>query len=851
MVFKKLREKSLKGLDSTEAGFEDFSEMSPWKIIVSVLGYLPHTTTNVILFFILSALIGGASIAMAEWVRHLVDFLSEKDDGNIEKGVFSLQVGLVAGGIILAGGTRMTSEFLMSVLNSRSRTLVVRGMRTHAFSKLLRLPAPWLDKRTTGEIISTVGGQADAAVSGIFNYVVSTSRSGVIAVSMMGYMLYWDWLMTSVMIGSIPFLIVIYMVWSKPVRLLSRKAILTKQELTGVITESGSGYKLIKAFQAENWVSDKFRNTARRLASLEFKNAVVQALVPFTTQTATSAAIACMVLIAVMGISPLKTSEFLAFMTSAALLLAAFRELLQRQIGFVPALVAARKVFDMLEAPEEVLAGEDIENFQGHIAVKNLSFGYEGSNKLALKDVSLEVKPKTLNVILGANGSGKSTLVALLTKYYLPDSGTIEFDGKDIAGYHTGALRQLVPVAIQQAQIISGTVAENITFGLENVSRERIEEVARLAAAWDFIKEMKHGLDTKISPHGDLSGGQAQRVTLARILLRDSPVLILDEATSAIDYATDLEICKVLKKISKDRTVIAITHRPSIVSFADKVFVFEKAELAWQGKPSKVGDKDNPMASFFATIARQDDEDEQENLVLESFSDVEAMHLPAPSSYLEETILRGWYRDASWARLIAPLGWAVHMQSSLHRISYKHKWRHAIHLPVPVVVVGNITVGGTGKTPTVIALANHLKERGWSPGIVSRGYKGRGGWYPMYATPHARAWEVGDEAVLLARHSSCPVVVDMDRVRAAASLLNDHNCDIIISDDGLQHYRLARDIEILNVDSQRGFGNGRCLPAGPLRESVSRLHDIDFIVTKDGTMANLPQAFFCHAIRAG
>lgn len=149
---------------------------------------------------------------------------------------------------------------------------------------------------------------------------------------------------------------------------------------------------------------------------------------------------------------------------------------------------------------------------------------------------------------------------------------------------------------------------------------------------------------------------------------------------------------------------------------------------------------------------------------------------------------------------------------------------------VPVIVVGNLTVGGTGKTPLVIAIAKYLQSKGYEPGIVSRGYGGSAR-YPCEVTEHSSSVEVGDEPLLIYRATGCPMIVDPNRSRAVETLLNFYSCDIVISDDGLQHHALNRDIEIVVIDGERRFGNGYCLPAGPLRESVRRLKTVDLVVT--------------------
>ena len=189
-------------------------------------------------------------------------------------------------------------------------------------------------------------------------------------------------------------------------------------------------------------------------------------------------------------------------------------------------------------------------------------------------------------------------------------------------------------------------------------------------------------------------------------------------------------------------------------------------------------------------------------------------------------IHRVWYEDAGTGWLLVPLSTLYWLISGCRRLLYKSGVLRTHYASVPVIVVGNITAGGTGKTPTVIWLARMLSERGFRPGIISRGYGGSQSKSPMRVDADSEAAVVGDEPVLLARRSSVPVAVDADRVRAAAMLVED-GVDIIITDDGLQHYRLGRDYEICVIDGSRGLGNRRLLPAGPLREPAERLADID------------------------
>lgn len=195
-------------------------------------------------------------------------------------------------------------------------------------------------------------------------------------------------------------------------------------------------------------------------------------------------------------------------------------------------------------------------------------------------------------------------------------------------------------------------------------------------------------------------------------------------------------------------------------------------------------------------------------------------------------LLDSWYKDQRSGAWLIPLGFlflnAVRLRQLLYRLGVLKSQR----LPVPVIVVGNISVGGTGKTPLTLYLARLLQENGYKPAIISRGYGGQRGLQRVTADSTVSA--VGDEALLMARHKRCPIAVAPQRVQAGHLLLAETDCNILLTDDGLQHYALQRDIEIAVIDGERRFGNGYCLPAGPLREPISRLQQVDFIIVNGG-----------------
>ncbi len=198
---------------------------------------------------------------------------------------------------------------------------------------------------------------------------------------------------------------------------------------------------------------------------------------------------------------------------------------------------------------------------------------------------------------------------------------------------------------------------------------------------------------------------------------------------------------------------------------------------------------------------------------------------------LIKKIQNSWYNKSGLTTILQPLSWLFCLLVLLRKFLYRIKIIRTTQLNVPVIVVGNITVGGTGKTPLVIELANLLKKQGYRPGVISRGYGGKARTWPQQVRWDGDPVMVGDEAILIARRTRCPMAVGPDRVASAKALLKYTDCNVIISDDGLQHYALGRDVEIAVIDGVRRYGNQKCLPAGPLREPISRLEQVNFKVT--------------------
>ena len=295
-----------------------------------------------------------------------------------------------------------------------------------------------------------------------------------------------------------------------------------------------------------------------------------------------------------------------------------------------------------------------------------------------------------------------------------------------------------------------------------------------------------------------------------------------------MDTESERAIQAGLEAIVSGRTTVVIAHRLSTIEGADKILVLDEGCIVEQGTHLELLE----LGGYYANLYENADQSET---VVDTPSELPESSfnlatVPVRNRLAIQHLVRlpeAWYENAAWLALLAPLSWLFEGIVSFRR----KRQRQALKFrpPVPVLVIGNLTVGGTGKTPLVIELARQFAALGFKPGVISRGYGGSQR-RPGLVTANSDPEVFGDEAVLIATKAACPVVIGADRVAAIQALLKSAQCDVIISDDGLQHYRMHRDAELMVIDGQRGFGNERSLPAGPMREPKSRMSEVDWVI---------------------
>jgi len=522
-------------------------------------------------------------------------------------------------------------------------------------------------------------------------------------------------------------------------------------------------------------------------------------------------------------------------------LFAPMRSLSSVNASIQKGIAAGESIFAFLANDDEVDDGQlPLQRSKGELIFKDVVLRYQDDSQVVLDKVSFSVKPFQTVAIVGRSGSGKSSLVNLIPRLYEHDSGEICLDNHPIENYQLTDLRRQIAYVGQDVRLFNDTIRNNIAYGVSNeLEDDVIIEAAKQAYAWEFVKDLPDGLDTMVGEHGVLlSGGQRQRVAIARALLKDAPILILDEATSALDTESERYIQHAIENLMSNRTTLVIAHRLSTIEHADNILVLDQGQLLEQGNHSQLLAADGIYAKLHAMQFRDTAQVE---------TAAETRKIAATTEVrLQKTDLSNWMDASSQKRqgwwlwsmnpvsiLLMPLALLFYLAASVRRLSYRAGLLRSARLPVTTIVVGNITVGGNGKTPVVIALFQLLKDRGYHPAIVTRGYKSGYEKNIQVLCDGQIDMRVGDEANMISEVCRCPIGVGANRVGAARQILQQHpQVDVLLSDDGLQHYALKRDIDIA-VCRYVAFGNGLLMPAGPLRETRDRLKDFDLVINRD------------------
>lgn len=465
---------------------------------------------------------------------------------------------------------------------------VVKNIREEVFIKFQNLPILFFDTNSKGDIMSRVSNDVENISSGISDTLISLLSGVLTIVATLIIMLILSPILTLCTIITIPLVMVLTKTIAKKTKVLFKNQQVELGKLNGHIEEMIGGINIVKMFNYEDKSINKFKDTNEKLLNISIKAQVYSALLMPMMNVINNIAFALISIVgAILATKNIITVGVIAtFLSYSRSFTRPLNNLANLFNTFQSALAGCERVFEILDSKEEV---KDIEKctvfdkINNNLVFGNVSFGYK-ENEYVLKNINLNIKANTSNAIIGETGCGKTTMVNLITRFYEVNNGSINIDGVNIKDYCRESYRDAFSVVLQDSYLFNETIKENIRYGNLNASDDEIIEACKKVGAHNFITKLNKGYNTVISESGtELSQGQKQLLTIARSILKNPKILILDEATSSVDTKTELKIQETMLDIMKGRTSFVIAHRLSTIRNCDNIIVIQDGKISEMG----------------------------------------------------------------------------------------------------------------------------------------------------------------------------------------------------------------------------------------------------------------------------
>ncbi|SEK17748.1 ATP-binding cassette, subfamily B [Ruminococcus sp. YRD2003] len=547
-----------------------------------------------IAFFVLTVIFAAAgislSLAVPVFIGEAVDCCvgaGKVDFDKLLRIVVKLGISVIASGLF---------QWLMSLCTNRLAFLTVRDIRSDTFAKLQRVPLRYIDRRTKGELTSRVINDIEIVSDGLLQGFTQFF-SGVITI-----------VGTLIFMMTINYKIAVVVVILTPLSFIAASRITKashdsyvqqsklRGEMVGLAEEMAGNQKLVKAFLYSPRAEERFADINDRYGKIGAKATFFSSMTNPTTRFVNGVIYAAVGLLGALGamgssafIGAMSVGRLSSFLAYSNQYTKPFNEISGVFAELQNAVASAKRVFDLLDEEEvsDDSALDELSATTGELSFNHVYFSYSPKFKL-IQDFNLDVERGQRIAIVGPTGCGKSTMINLLLRFYDIESGSITVSGRDISSVTRDSLRSSFGMVLQETWVFTGTVAENIAYGLPDASREQIIAAAKAVHAHGFIKRLPNGYDTVISEDSGLSQGQKQLICIARVMLMDPPMLILDEATSSIDLRTEHRIQRAFVKLMEGKTSFIIAHRLSTIKNSDIILVMDHGNIVEQGSHSEL-----------------------------------------------------------------------------------------------------------------------------------------------------------------------------------------------------------------------------------------------------------------------
>jgi subfamily B ATP-binding cassette protein MsbA len=505
-------------------------------------------------------------------------------------------------GVVLIYLCKGVFEYLQAYLMGYVGQKVVYDIRNIVFRSLQKQPLSFFDKTPTGVSISRVMNDVTLIQSTVSDAFTAIMKDAFSIVGLIFVVFYRDWKLATIALIILPFSAYPIISFGKKLRKISITTQRTIARLTSFLHEIITGQRIVKAFSMEEYENQRFQVESHNLFKVNLKRYKVRALSHPIMEILGGLAIAVIIWYGgrevISGAST--PGNFFSFTAALLMLYEPIKRLNKENHNIQQGLAASQRVFEIIDREPEIVEKKgaiELERAQGSLEFKDVFFKYE--DKMILKGLNLKIEKNEVIAVVGESGVGKTTIINLLPRFYDVASGSIEIDGIDIRDVKLSSLRENIALVSQDVILFNDTIKNNIAYGVES-DMIKIEEAARTAFAHDFITKLSKGYDTVIGEKGlRLSGGQKQRIAIARALHKNAPILVLDEATSSLDTASESEVQKALENLIKGRTTIIIAHRLSTVINANRIIVIEGGTIIQQGTHAQLIDTEGPYKKLY------------------------------------------------------------------------------------------------------------------------------------------------------------------------------------------------------------------------------------------------------------